>query len=98
MPWSTPVADELVRRVDVVFAGSGYLEIPGCSAVLPVGEPHFLGHHVHVLLVEDAGVGEEGVEIIGMRSGEVVDGVASEAGSRGAHLAYVGLFLHLVYG
>jgi len=40
---------------------------------------------------------QEGIEIIRMRTCEIVDRIAAEAGSGCAHLAHIRLLLHLVH-
>ena len=68
------------------------------AAVVPVGEPHLLGGVVHVLLVEDAGVGHEAVEGVTVDAGQVVDAVAAVRGSHGRYAAHVRLGLDVAGG
>ena len=95
-----PVLHQFVRRIGVVAHGLGQ-GAPGRTAladaaegrafaqaaVVPVGEPHFLGGQIHMLFVEDAGVGDEAVVHILMDTGQVIHAVAAVGSAASRHAA-----------
>ncbi len=89
-----PVPDEFVRGVRVV-ADSGRVVVPRRSSVVPCRKPHLLGGHVHMFLIEDTGMGDEGVIDIAVHPAEVIDRVASVARPAGRHLPDIWLGLEL---
>ena len=60
--------DSVTPRSDL----TGSVLVLGKASVVPVGEPHFLGLIVHVLLVEDTRMGYETVIGVAVDAGEVV--------------------------
>ena len=66
------------------------------SAVVEVREPKFLCLVVHVLLVEDSGVGDEAVIDIAVDSGHVIDAESAVGGSTASKFADIRFSLELL--
>src|SRR6185503_10398533 len=72
--------------------------IPVGAAVIPVGEPYFLGAAVHTAEIENAVVGDKGFKAFLVHAGQHVHTVAAVAGAHAADAGFIhiGFFGHIV--
>ncbi len=95
-----PLGHELVGRVGVGALRHGVLRVPVGASVVVVDEEELLRLAVHRLEVEDAAVGDEGLEALLVAAGQIVDRVAAVGGAHAAHALAVDprLARHVVDG
>ena len=94
---SVPVLDVVVRREYRVADGRRVQPVRALQIV--IDEENLFGSSIHALQVEDASMGEKGLETLVVIPGQVEDRVAPEAGSHSAHPSFVHkrLCCHVVY-
>ena len=92
---SIPSLYELMRGVGVVPNGNRIV-VPRRSAVIPFREPHLLCHHIHLLLIEYAGVGDKCREGVVVDACKIIDGITAVTCAHSANLANIRLILHSI--
>ena len=95
-----PLVHKLVGRVGEGALGRLVVLVPVSAAHVPVGKPFLFRLQVLHLHVEDAVVGDEGLEAAFVVACHPVDGEAAEAGAHASQVVtvYEGFFRHLVDG
>ena len=73
-----------MRRIGVGTHGRGVILFPVGPAVVVVDEEQLLGLAVHRLEVEDAAVGDEGLEALLVAAGQEIDRITAVGGAHAA--------------
>ena len=95
-----PLVDELVGRVGIRALCRSVVFLPISATVVVVYEPQLLGVAIHRLEVEDAAVGNKGLETLLVATGQEIDRITTIRSTHTAHALLIGprLFGYIVDG